>query len=354
MKKLSTKIVTVAFILIISTVSNFSLLAQFGGGNGTENNPYQIKTRQHLEELADSVENSPSNNSATHYNWSRNKYFIVTQNITDTVRTVIGKNNTNAYKYFQGNFDGGGHKIILGIIYMQISVGLFGNIYNETNKADTISISNVITEGYVKGNERVGGIVGSENGSFIKIINCINNCDVTSFSDNSLYVGGIAGAIANNCNIENCINNGKISGYTLTSGIGAIYSSTVENCINNGVIEGIREYSNYVGGIASEVYNSKVISCLNIGTIKGNDYVGGISASTSVRIEILNCKNHGLVVGNDAVGGILGRLGMGTVANCINGNVVEGKTKNVGCIVGEKAGGTVINNHYDMQMCGEE
>jgi len=29
-------------------------------------------------------------------------------------------------------------------------------------------------------------------------------------------------------------------------------------------------------------------------------------------------------------------------------------TSNVGCIVGKNNGGTLTNNHYDKQMCGEE
>ena len=45
-----------AFVALL-TVSNVCLLAEpFGGGNGTVNNPYQIKTRQDMEELADSVD----------------------------------------------------------------------------------------------------------------------------------------------------------------------------------------------------------------------------------------------------------------------------------------------------------
>ena len=50
MKNISiTSIVTVAFALTVSTVGNGNaLFAQFGGGNGTAGNPYQIKTRQHL------------------------------------------------------------------------------------------------------------------------------------------------------------------------------------------------------------------------------------------------------------------------------------------------------------------
>ena len=374
MKKLSTKIVTVASIFTISTVSNFSLLAQFGGGDGSAASPYEIHNKAHLNLLTDSV-----NSSVGTTNWSRNKYFKLMNNITDTVRTIIG---TNAIRRFEGHFDGNEHKIVLGINSTNASfTGLFGIVgHNST-------ISNVTVEGYVKGSQaRVGGIAGTigTTGATTTIKNCIYNCDVTGSSVFSSYIGGICGEMTN-CYIENCINNGKVSGNIDIGGIvgiggigsiknctntGEISSSiqtvggiagdcsgTIENCINSGRISG----NNFVGGIIGSLdattanRNDKIIGCLNIGDIKGNDAVGGIISSAVVdNAEISNCENHGLVVGNDLVGGILGYLQAGTVSNCINGNVVEGKTKNVGCIVGKKNGGTVINNHYDMQMCNEE
>jgi hypothetical protein len=41
-------------LVIIFIISNAKLNA-FGGGNGTAGNPYQIRTKAHLELLADSV-----------------------------------------------------------------------------------------------------------------------------------------------------------------------------------------------------------------------------------------------------------------------------------------------------------
>jgi len=365
---IKTSIVTVAFALTL-TVSNFSLLAQFSGGDGTQADPYQIKTKQHLEELADSV----NNNSG----WSINKYFKQMDNITDTVRTVIGLNNYNKNNAFQGHFDGNWFKIVLGINEVSKSyVGLFGAVYNNTPSV-ILTIINVTVEGYVKTSGHlgcVGGIVGrfyTDLTSVITIKNCINNCDVTT--DNFTNVGGIV-AYATNCYIENCINNGKISGKDKVGGIAGCVSTSnsttssishnITNCINNGEIS-----SEYIaGGIVGIFYNTssyittnhKIIGCLNIGDIKGKGYddydgtAGGIVGVTNAdNLEISNCENYGLVVGNDGVGGILGHLLRSTVSNCINGGVVEGK-KNVGCIVGKKVSGTVINNHYDIQMCGEE
>jgi len=103
MKQLRKILLAFAFAL---TVSNIALFAQFGGGNGTVGNPYQIATRQHLEALADSVNNGN--------NWSRGKYFKVMNDIAGPITTVIGRYNpyNNYSKTFQGNFDGNNKKLL--------------------------------------------------------------------------------------------------------------------------------------------------------------------------------------------------------------------------------------------------
>ena len=371
MKQIIRLIITVALAF---TVSNISLLSQFGGGDGTATSPYEIHNKAHLEALSDSIIYSPSNNNTKDYNWSRDKHFKVMNDITDTVRTVIGSESN----YFQGNFDGNGFKIVLGIDVPSSGVGLFVFIGTKVN-INNIIISNLITEGYVKGGSYlVGSIVGYATRVTIK--NCINNCDVTAISsDMGQQVGGIAGFVTY-CNIENCINNGKIfalsrdaggivghesdskitnctntgeiSSKDEVGGIAGCSFGTIENCMNSGRISG----DNCVGGISGwSLLDSKIINCINIGTVKGNSVVGGISSSIEwgFNAKISNCVNSGLIIGNDRVGGILGYIEAGTISNCINTGTVKGNTK-VGCIVGEKTGGTVINCHYDKQMCSGE
>ena len=302
-----TKIVTVAFAFTISTVSNFSLLAQFGGGQGTQADPYRIYTKQHLEELADSVAISPSNDFTTCYNWSRDKYFKVMNDITSPLTQAIGLMEPSAS--FQGHFDGQNNTITVNIngTGNNLPAGLFCSI--------TIgSIKNVIVSGSINLNTtvaRVGGIAGavifsifSEN---IKISNCVNNVDIIVL--NSIYneCGGILGTSQRDANAM---------------------LDTIKNEI---IIE----------------------NCTNIGSIKGLS-AGGIMCSCS-KVKINNCINDGLIYGDILTGGIAGNIGnRTTISGCFNGGVVSGNGV-VGCIVGTKeAGATVINNHYDMQMCGEE
>ena len=113
-------------ILLIYIISCNFLLAQygtFGGGDGTEYNPYQIYSKAHLEELSIVILNSVE--YGTSNNFSVGKYFILMNDITDSVRIVIGTSKIyNLENYpdvfysgssFQGNFDGQGHKITLAL-----------------------------------------------------------------------------------------------------------------------------------------------------------------------------------------------------------------------------------------------
>ena len=112
MKTNKVKIKIILIFAIFVCFSNY-VYSQFGGGSGTQNSPYEIYNLQHLEALADSVKNGN--------NWSRNKYFKVMNDITDSVRTVIGitgKNYLENSKPFRGNFDGNNKtrfKILLDI-----------------------------------------------------------------------------------------------------------------------------------------------------------------------------------------------------------------------------------------------
>ena len=334
---IKTIIVTVALFAFAHTVSNIALLAQFDGGDGTEESPYQIRNKIHFNLLTDST------NMPITPNWSSGKYFILTDNITDTVRTIIGNISSYNNVSFQGNFNGNGFKIVLGISVQSNNVGLFGMLGNNS------SISNVAVEGYVKGLDRVGGIAGYTESYNCNIENCINNAKISG----RRYTSGIIGYNVEG-NITNCTNTGEISSIIdRVGGIAGIHNGgTMKNCRNSGRISG----ESFVGGLSGRLYNDgKIINCINIGSVKGNYLVGGISTSADEgpNIEISNCVNSGLIIGNDRVGGILGYISSGTISNCINIGTVKGNIK-TGCIVGEKAGGTVTNCHYDMQMCGEE
>jgi len=87
--KIFSLIAAFIFLFLIQTT-----YAQFGGGDGTAESPYEIWINAHFIELADSVNNGN--------NWSQEKYFQLMDYITDSIRIVIG----NCNEPFQGHFEG--------------------------------------------------------------------------------------------------------------------------------------------------------------------------------------------------------------------------------------------------------
>jgi len=237
-----------------ATVSLFYPQA-FGGGAGTEQNPYRIYTKEHLEELADSVNLG--------YNWSKNMFFHLMNNIDDSVRTVIGLGPTpfrteeivcllvrttqkttwnrlkrtfrkeasdsnlartkTSKKYidsslaqsFQGYFNGRGHKITLAInMPKEDNVGLFGCISGDG------LILDLDIDGYVVGRARVGGFVGFvrkelNTQSFYMFSECVSYATVTSTAGKDTEVGAIIGVAVgtkkNSIFIDRCRNNGLVN-----------------------------------------------------------------------------------------------------------------------------------------------
>jgi hypothetical protein len=156
-----------------------SALAQnYGGGRGTEADPYRISTRAHLEELATMV------NGGTAYD---GYHFRLTADLTGTV-TVIGNSATFP---FSGTFDGDGHRVDLNINITgetQKYAGLFGYLSGATVKNTGVG-GLVISSSTLP----VGGICGAAN--YATISNCYNTGNISSSysSTSTSYAGGICG-----------------------------------------------------------------------------------------------------------------------------------------------------------------
>ena len=126
---------------------------------------------------------------------------------------------TNAYS---GTFDGQGHTI--SGVYInddtQSNVGLFGVI------TETAVIKNLgVTDSYIKGDENVGAICGSSEGT---IINCYN----TSIIEGNTNVGAISGAITEKAVVANSYSLGKAtkSDGTEQGVTGTAATQNVQNC----------------------------------------------------------------------------------------------------------------------------
>ena len=208
--------------------------------------------------------------------------------------------------------------------------------------AGTIANCNNKVEIDIEGIGKVGGIVGNNFGG------TISSCNNKKSIEANGTIGGISGYNWSSGNVENCINEGDLSGRTANIGgiVGAIYKATINSCTNYGdinanmyVLNDVYNGEN-VGGISGEIsYGGNIVQCYNYGNITTNSEVacnmstGGIvgfcwSIDNDIKIE--NSKNEGNIkvesVGGDNHnvwnGGIVGRIistsGESIVSKCNN------------------------------------
>lgn len=300
------------FLYSAKGMALFPIDSLSGGGNGTEQNPYQIITSFDLYSFRDAINNSGGAGVATAY------YELGGDiDLTGVDWSVPIGNSTNCFK---GRFNGNGFKIIgLNSGAVEIpnttspALGLFGSI-------EGAAITNLQVEvkfHYYKSSNRsglytFGGLVSTvESG-----INVIDNCKVSGIinatragTNNTLplRVGGLVGLVNGSATLQisNCNSNVQL-----------IVLNTVTTTSNGGA---------YCGGIIGEAVTGSVVDVVNsyaVGSIKArstnfNTYAGGIIGTRQGAIgslKIYNCYASNTI---DAYGYISTYVG-GIVGNCSN------------------------------------
>ena len=344
---------------IITAVCIFTCIysfAQFGGGAGTEADPYRIYTIAHLEEIGDSMVNG---------NHLRNIHFRLMNDIVDdSITNTLGGYwaSHGGQNGFGGSLHGGGHTVALSIeADNERDVALFYKI-DSTGYVDSLSVvGKLFTSGSSSSGRSGAGICIINYGTICRCVSKLQVGYIESF-------GGIAGR--NLGNIISCTN------YTNTaySSVGGIccrgFSCHIVDCKNYG---NFKIHGEETGGICGRVchvaYNNtdvNIIGCTNYGEISsGQSYgefssnVGGIighcdidAHTTTAKCKIMNCQNIGTVHADSSiyVGGLVGGeiIGPVFIENCANYGDVTGMY-NVGGIAGEYLGNDplwVINEGY--------
>ncbi len=147
-----------------------------------------------------------------------------------------------------------------------------------------INYGDIYTESY-----NAAGIVGGAD-SFCYVGYCENHGSISGES----YSGGIAGEVWGSYNVDN---ENETTDY---------FISKVFNCDNYGSVIGNTEESYYIGGIAGYGTVSYIEQCRNFGDVSSDSSVGGIAGRLSGRNEISYCANYGEVSGEYTLGGIIG------------------------------------------------
>ena len=203
---------------------------------------------------------------------------------------------------YRAIFDGAGHTITGLCINRPTTdhVGLFG-----ATKAGAIIRHVGLEEVAVHGGDRVGGLVGQNNGS-------ITSSYATGTVMGADYVGGLVGG---------------------TPG-------TVTSSYATATVEG----SYWVGGLTGIIVSGDLISSYAAGAVTGVNNVGGLVGEGVVG-SITASYATGDVVGDSGVGGLVGR----TLSNSITASYATGDVagnSDVGGLVGDHQTGLIEASYY--------
>jgi len=346
---LVTLLLASVFYVTIVTVESESVL--FVMGSGTENDPYQIKDVDDLQNIKDDLN--------AHYILVNDIDASVTENWNDGMGFLSLGDSENR---FRGSFDGQDYSIDGLYIHRpdDYHVGLFGFIGRNAKITD-VNLENVdITgydfvgalcggnfegnildshiDGYVGGNIYVGGLIGWSTG----IIEDSSSAGDVSGSES---VGGLVGY--NNFPESQISNSYSTADVSVTNnevgGLVGLNRGTVVESNAEGEVTGY----DYVGGLIG-LNRGKVINSLASGEVSGNDYIGGLVGWNTFIIE--DSSILGSVDGNNHVGGLVG-TNTGTIETSHSMGTVNG-IKEVGGLLGSN-NGTVSDSYAEGAVTGE-
>lgn len=315
----------------------------FSGGDGTAENPYQIKDVTEFRYFQSQAKSDASYLTLS-YILTGNIYFNEKLDYTDAETGLPGNvtlKNANAYTQisgtFSGTFDGDGYGIYNLYARFANAGALFGTV--------TGTIKNLsLYGGYVY----FGG--GTESGSLAQTLNggTLSNC----YSSVGIYAkgvstGGFVGKVTGNPTIEDCIYAGAISApdSNASNQIGGIVARaesamTIARCANYAPIS--TQFNRVGGMVGFFIFNAATVTitdCVNRGNLtsttgKADGGIGGIvglnySNNYNGVVNYLRCANYGDITASSSVGatGMAGDAGnVLSYSFCANYGNVTGKT----------------------------
>ena len=324
----------------------------FGGGSGTEQDPFLVEDHLDLWEIR--------NNLSAHF---KQVYNIDLNSFNANGGwTPIGNSSTP----FTGTYDGSGFEIRNLWVANKQYASLFGMVSNA--KIKNIFLLNTLIVSSTSSDYMSGLIAYAKNMGEDSIYNCHIKGIINESVQNISHIGGVVGlcynsrsSIAiNKCSFEGIIYGGASSYYV--GGIVGQSQTSIKSCYSLGEIRATTGSPRYLGGLIGELDSdcscSYSYSLMKIdgGTVAS--FVGGLVGDTDSGATILNCWARGDVKGNDYVGGLVGRLysASNSVSNCYSAGKVEGAegSSNVGGLVGiASKPDKVINSVWDIETSGQ-
>jgi hypothetical protein len=293
--------VCIAFIMLF--LNSFAI-AQYGGGSGTELDPYLVADPNHLQAIG-----------ANPQDW--NNHFRQTADIDlsgfDGQNGNPGLNRIGLWIFndpnlqfpFTGVYDGGGHEI-RNFTHPEDNhinpTGIFEALDGPNTEIRNLTLVNPQIINYYT---MVGALVGEMlNGS---ILNChVKGGDITA----SRHVGGLVGGHLGG-NIENCSANAlKIR--TIGIGVGALVGYAAECMITKSYANcNVFSGEGCAGGLIGEVgYGVTISNCYALGYVEGERFTFGsggmIGSVIGFDNTIVNSFSAAVVVSPQLGGGLVG------------------------------------------------
>ena len=263
---------------------------KYGGGDGTENNPYIISDARHLKKL---VHDSKVNSKTC---------FKLTVDIQITASEWI------PIKYGR-NFNGFGHVISGTLKSDKCPTFGFFEVLESGTTISNLTIAATVENLYLGQNNTNTGAIAGRTDAGVTIKNCNIIGKVVSINSDDTNTGGIVG-IANNSSysywgtleISNCSVTGEVSTRSdskksWTGGILGGGDANISNCDVNSTIIGGKSISGGIVGVFSSGY---MHSCLNKGDVYSESTdIGGLAGKNNGHIYSC-CTNRGNVNGQPA------------------------------------------------------
>ena len=349
LKSQTSKGIMFSLLLLLISMNSF---AQFSGGDGSQNNPYIIKTAAELAQLATYINVSASTVAYCDKYYKLNNDIDLSDYQTGNGWVPIGMNSSYCFK---GIFDGNNKKITGLYINKYGSVGLFGYIQNATVKN-----LGVIDADVTSMNGSTAIVVGvSDEGSAVS--NCYSTGSVVASSETSSYynetyaVGGVVGDNFSNSSISDCYSLASVSIVASYRNFcsGGIVGRNGGNISNSHSTGSVTSSKSPTGGIAGLNYGS-VSNCYSASSVISYGTAGGVvgqNGTADVMSSIVsNCYATGSITSSDSssggsAGGVVGNND-GKVSNCYATGSVSSTSTYYNIV-----GGVVGNNYNTVSNC---
>jgi hypothetical protein len=371
------KVLALSLFLVIHTCI-IPAQGKYGGGNGTEEDPYQIWDANHMQAIG-----------ADANDW--NKHFVLMADID--LSQFDGEDGREKFNMigsywidemgfgngqgFSGVFDGNDCIVSsLSIDWGWAAVGLFAHL-------DGGTIMNLgLAEPDITGRYCVGALIGQLTSG------TVSHCYVMGGSVSGLW-GGVGGLIGSSgqCFFDACsgcheirdcyVNETAVVGSSEVGGlIGQNWGTVIGSYSHSSVIGQGDGYgmASVAGGLVGGNGGMLEVS-YSSGSVSGESTVGGLVGG-NYRIWrfgysggiINNCYAIAHVDGNDLVGGLVGLNAEGTVTNCYAAGSVTADA-NFGGLVGKNGNydwydncdvGSIVTSCWDIEasnmsnMCGSQ